>query len=43
MDEAKTRPSDESLKALSDSFEVKQPWDVLAYALNYYSRSIVLA
>ena len=30
---AQTRPSDEELKALSDSFESKQPQEVLAYAL----------
>lgn len=38
-----TRPSDEELKALSDSFESKQPQDVLAYALERYRGRIVLA
>jgi phosphoadenosine phosphosulfate reductase len=38
-----TRPSEEALKALSDSFESKPPWDVLAYALERYFPSIVLA
>jgi phosphoadenosine phosphosulfate reductase len=37
------RPTDEDLKALSDSFEAKQPWDVLEYALKTYPRQIVLA
>ncbi len=37
------RPTDEALKTLSDSFEAKQPWDVLAYALNAYRQRIVLA
>lgn len=37
------RPSDEELKARSDSFETKQPWDVLEYALTTYSQRIVLA
>ena len=37
------RPSDEELKARSDSFEAKQPWDVLEYALTTYSQRIVLA
>lgn len=43
MSQATTRPSDEALKALSDSFEVKQPWDVVAYALAHYGHSIILA
>ncbi|HEV8540251.1 MAG TPA: phosphoadenylyl-sulfate reductase [Nitrospiraceae bacterium] len=38
-----SRPSAEELKALSDSFESKQPQDVLAYALQQYPSSIVLA
>ncbi len=38
-----TRPSDEELKALSDSFESRQPQDVLAYALERYFPHIVLA
>lgn len=40
---AQSRPSDEELKALSDSFESKQPQDVLAYALERYASRIVLA
>jgi phosphoadenosine phosphosulfate reductase len=43
MSETKTRPSDESLKALSDSFETQQPWDVLAYALAHYPHNLILA
>ena len=39
----KARPTDEALKALSDSFESKQPQDVLAYALERYAPNIVLA
>lgn len=38
-----TRPSDDALKALSDSFESKQPQDLLAYALERYRGRIVLA
>jgi phosphoadenosine phosphosulfate reductase len=38
-----SRPSDESIKTLSDSFEAKQPWDVLEYALQRYAGRIVLA
>jgi len=37
------RPSEEALKALSDSFESKQPQEVLAYALERYFPGIVLA
>lgn len=37
------RPSDDELKARNDSFETKQPWDVLEYALTTYSQRIVLA
>jgi phosophoadenylyl-sulfate reductase (thioredoxin) len=37
------RPADEALKALSDTFEAKQPWDVLEYALQAYANRIVLA
>lgn len=37
------RPTDDELKAISDSFEAKQPWDVLAYALKTYRQRIVLA
>jgi phosphoadenosine phosphosulfate reductase len=37
------RPSEEELKARSDSFEAKQPWEVLEYALTTYSQRIVLA
>ena len=37
------RPTDEALKSLSDSFEAKQPWEVLEYALNTYRHRIVLA
>jgi phosphoadenosine phosphosulfate reductase len=37
------RPTEEALKALSDSFEAKQPWDLLEYALKAYPRQIVLA
>ncbi|HJU05327.1 MAG TPA: phosphoadenylyl-sulfate reductase [Nitrospiraceae bacterium] len=38
-----SRPSEESLKALSDSFEAKHPQDVLTYALERYSGHIILA
>ena len=38
-----TRPTDVELKAISDSFEAKQPWDVLAYVLETYRQRIVLA
>jgi phosphoadenosine phosphosulfate reductase len=37
------RPTDEALKVISDSFEAKQPWDVLEHALKTYPRRIVLA
>ena len=37
------RPSDAELKALSDSFESQQPWDLLEYALKTYRQRIVLA
>ena len=37
------RSTDSELKALSDSFESKPPWDVLAYALERYGPRIVLA
>ena len=37
------RPTDEALKALSLSFESKQPQDVLAYALERYAPNIILA
>lgn len=37
------RPAQHDLKAVSDSFESKQPWDVLAYALERYAERIVLA
>ena len=37
------RPTVEELKALSDSFESKQPQDVLVYALERYFPNIVLA
>ena len=37
------RPPDEVIKALSDSFEAKQPWDLLQYALERYASRIVLA
>ena len=43
MSETKTRPSDESLKALSDSFEIQQQRDVLAYALAHYPHDLILA
>jgi len=39
----KIRPTNEALKALSDSFESKQPQDVLAYALKQYGSNILLA
>lgn len=39
----KTRPTDEELKTLSDSFESTQPQDVLAHALGQYFPNIVLA
>jgi phosphoadenosine phosphosulfate reductase len=38
-----TRPPDTELKRLSDSFEDKQPWDVLDYALKTFAGRIVLA
>lgn len=38
-----SKPSDEVLKSLSDSFESKQPWEVLAYAIERYFPRIVLA
>lgn len=37
------RLSDDAIKALSESFETKQPWDVLEYALPRYAPRIVLA
>src|SRR5262245_53784556 len=37
------RPTQESLKTLSESFESKHPQDVLAYALELHSPHIVLA
>jgi phosphoadenosine phosphosulfate reductase len=37
------RPGDDELKAISDSLEAKQPWDVVAYALERYAPRIVLA
>lgn len=37
------RPTDEELKVLSDSFEAKQPWDVLEHAFKTYKERIVLA
>lgn len=37
------RPSDAELKALSASFESKQPQDILAYALKRYGPHIILA
>jgi phosphoadenosine phosphosulfate reductase len=37
------RATDHELKALSDSFESKPPWDVLAYALDRYFPRIILA
>lgn len=37
------RPADAELKALSDSFEAKQPWELLEYALKTYQGRIVLA
>lgn len=43
MSNAAIRPSDESLKALSASFEAQQPWDVLTYALTHYSQALILA
>jgi len=39
----KIRPTNEALKALSDSFESKQPQDVLTYALKQYGSNILLA
>ncbi len=43
MVESTRSPRDEELKALSDSFESSRPQDVLAYALERYFPSIVLA
>ena len=40
---AVNRPTADELKSLSDSFEGKQPWEVLEYALNTYRQRIVLA
>jgi phosphoadenosine phosphosulfate reductase len=40
---AVSRPTDDELRALSDSFESKQPQDILACALKQYGSSIVLA
>jgi len=37
------RPTSEELASLSDSFELKQPQDVLAHALERYEPNIVLA
>jgi phosphoadenosine phosphosulfate reductase len=37
------RPPDEVIKALSDSFEAKQPWDLLQYVLERHASRIVLA
>ncbi len=39
----RAHPTDGELKALSDSFEAKQPWDVLEYALKTYKQQTVLA
>ena len=36
-------PADETLKALSDSLESKQPWEILEYALRQYAPNIILA
>ena len=38
-----SRPTDQELKALSDSFESQPPWSVLAYALERYFPKIILA
>lgn len=38
-----TRPSDEGLKALNDSFESQQPQDILTHALHQYFPKIILA
>jgi phosphoadenosine phosphosulfate reductase len=38
-----SRPSNEALKVLSDSFETQQPWDVVAQALRQYQSRVVLA
>ena len=43
MQESQSRPTDDSLKALSDAFEAKQPWEVVAFALQHYAPRIVLA
>jgi phosphoadenosine phosphosulfate reductase len=37
------RPTAEALRAISDSFEAKQLWDVLEYALKRYAQHIILA
>jgi phosphoadenosine phosphosulfate reductase len=39
----KTRPTDEKLKQLSDSFESKSPQDLLANALGQYFPNVILA
>ena len=41
--QAVARPTEEQLKTISDSFEAKQPWDLLEYALRTYPHRIVLA
>jgi phosphoadenosine phosphosulfate reductase len=41
--EQQSRPSDEAIRALSASFESKQPWEVVEYALRRYGPRIVLA
>lgn len=43
INHAPAKPTDESLKALSASFESKQPQDVLAHALGQYGPDIILA
>lgn len=43
MGDTHSRPSDEALRALSASFESKQPQDVVAFALERYSPRIILA
>jgi phosphoadenosine phosphosulfate reductase len=43
MQDSQPRPTDVELKTLSDSFEAKQPWEVVEFALRRYAPRIVLA
>lgn len=37
------RPSEDVLKALNESFERQQPWDIVRYAIEHYAPRVVLA